>query len=1046
MKGCPDIRLLHTTSYPGRSFQEKRNRSHEQVRKRDIYSQKSLIEICSDSDWAADRETRQSVSCGAIFVNGNMIHFQSKRQRSISLSSCESETIAAVSIMSEGIFIQKLIGRLTGIEPEVRLYIDSSSSRQLISRKGLGKARHLDVNLLWIQKMKNVLVKAIKGTENPADLGTKALSKDKIKKYMKALGYRGEFIEEDEMQTRRVTKMKSISVGMIAKIVAVLMSEGFSVEATRIGEVFVESKPCCMSGLYWLILICLGMFICMSMTMTCSSAAVLVQAVGPGKGKEAEASKEKEGKEKKEEKGSMMGDEKKSEDQSRPSPEEQAEQLRAMALESKRNRIQAVIAAGGKPAEEEPAEEMDVESEKDEREEKEKEEKEKKEAPKEADDSESSSSSSSTEEEEPTNAQVDKKETVEATDAPEDKKETIEATDAPEDKKEAVEATDAPEDKEEAIDEEQVRNEAIRRFDERFINALKPHGQKASDFTHCISRTVGGMVHSLMSVFLEPSECEEETLRALQALGELNLETITNLKEGLEKSQEFKRCLEEKLLALKKEKDEYEQMYEKKVGRIKTRLSELGAEARVSEKGLNYHEGVDDFCTEVFKLLRSGQDDPDAKVFGWKVRKFDLSHEGIEKLREPTRSESILMNIIGDSDITPQEELARQMRDFEGKMKAVEKPKSIMIEVDDEGKDEEIEEEKKAVKRAIPMPKRFPFTAVETKAMPKKRPYEGTDMNLEKKMKEEPSEKSLIEEYRVPQKYLDVKVDQSVWDFLGSVSRQRLLKEHPPRETEACFACGRKGHRSYYCPEMVETARKLSSFFNQAKGGERPNQTVFCSCCWLHNLREAYKKSRDLSKVSGWHTHPRSQCTYRQQCQLKEDAEIVKMPYHEVKKHLVELGLIQEGEKRKEIEPRTVSMSTAAGSEEQEKKKRKKEKKEEDEKRRKAQEKEEMKKIGEERKKALQKAEEERLKKEKEEQDRLKKESEEPGFKEIFRSQTSEKYSLILHGYLFEKDYRCAPQKMEQQAKYEKALPYEVLRRTPNYISRLEETNAHNKR
>ena len=48
-----------------------------------------------------------------------MIHFQPMRQRSISLSSCESETIAAVSIMSEGIFIKKLIERITGIEPEV---------------------------------------------------------------------------------------------------------------------------------------------------------------------------------------------------------------------------------------------------------------------------------------------------------------------------------------------------------------------------------------------------------------------------------------------------------------------------------------------------------------------------------------------------------------------------------------------------------------------------------------------------------------------------------------------------------------------------------------------------------------------------------------------------------------------------------------------------------------------------------------------------------------------------------------------------------------
>ena len=138
-----------------------------------------MIEICSDSDWAADRETRQSVSCGAIFVNGNMIHFQSKRQRSISLSSCESETSAAVSIMSEGIFIQKLIGRLTGIEPEVRLYIDSSSSRQLISRKGLGKARHLDVNLLWIQKMKKCTREGNQRNGKPAGLGTKALSKDK---------------------------------------------------------------------------------------------------------------------------------------------------------------------------------------------------------------------------------------------------------------------------------------------------------------------------------------------------------------------------------------------------------------------------------------------------------------------------------------------------------------------------------------------------------------------------------------------------------------------------------------------------------------------------------------------------------------------------------------------------------------------------------------------------------------------------------------------------------------------------------------------------
>ena len=49
-----------------------------------------------------------------------MVHFQSKRQRSVSLSSCESETIAAMSIMSEGVFLQKLIERITGVALEAR--------------------------------------------------------------------------------------------------------------------------------------------------------------------------------------------------------------------------------------------------------------------------------------------------------------------------------------------------------------------------------------------------------------------------------------------------------------------------------------------------------------------------------------------------------------------------------------------------------------------------------------------------------------------------------------------------------------------------------------------------------------------------------------------------------------------------------------------------------------------------------------------------------------------------------------------------------------
>ena len=71
---------------------------------------------------------------------------------------------------------------------------------------------------------------------------------------MKALGYKGEFIEEEESRHGKTGQTKSISVGMIAKIVAVLMSEGFSVEAAKVG--FKRSTPW-MSGFFLLALICM---------------------------------------------------------------------------------------------------------------------------------------------------------------------------------------------------------------------------------------------------------------------------------------------------------------------------------------------------------------------------------------------------------------------------------------------------------------------------------------------------------------------------------------------------------------------------------------------------------------------------------------------------------------------------------------------------------------------------------------------------------------------------------------------------------------------
>ena len=244
LKGTPDITLVHRKSYPGKSFRHARESEETE---RNPYEQESLIEVISDSDWAADRESRQSVSCGAIMLNGNLIHFQSKRQKCVSLSSCEAETVAATSILSEAVFLRSLLTRVLGKEPKMVLYSDSSSSRQLIARKGLGKARHLDVDLLWIQRIEDLKIKPIKGKDNPADLGTKSLTRDKIRKYMVTIGYvgddldEGEAVDTSEAEVRIVQRAGRFEEGRLQRIiqavtVAVLVGLGEAYEERSEGS------------------------------------------------------------------------------------------------------------------------------------------------------------------------------------------------------------------------------------------------------------------------------------------------------------------------------------------------------------------------------------------------------------------------------------------------------------------------------------------------------------------------------------------------------------------------------------------------------------------------------------------------------------------------------------------------------------------------------------------------------------------------------------------------------------------------------------------
>ena len=105
-------------------------------------------------------------------------------QNVVALSSAEAEHIAFVKCTQECMGIQSML-RDWGQHLTSTLYADSSAALAIAKRKGAGKLRHINVSALWIQDVQDrdgAQYHKILGTENPADLMTKYLARDKIDK------------------------------------------------------------------------------------------------------------------------------------------------------------------------------------------------------------------------------------------------------------------------------------------------------------------------------------------------------------------------------------------------------------------------------------------------------------------------------------------------------------------------------------------------------------------------------------------------------------------------------------------------------------------------------------------------------------------------------------------------------------------------------------------------------------------------------------------------------------------------------------------------
>ena len=123
-------------------------------------------------------------------LGGCLIKHWSKTQSTISLSSGEAELHGIAYGAAQALGMQSLLKDL-GWTIQIRVHSDATAAIGICRRKGLGKVRHLATTDLWIQdkvrSRKLDLVKIL-GTENPADVLTKYVSRQLMQEAISKLG------------------------------------------------------------------------------------------------------------------------------------------------------------------------------------------------------------------------------------------------------------------------------------------------------------------------------------------------------------------------------------------------------------------------------------------------------------------------------------------------------------------------------------------------------------------------------------------------------------------------------------------------------------------------------------------------------------------------------------------------------------------------------------------------------------------------------------------------------------------------------------------
>lgn len=163
LKGCPDMVIKYNNN------------------NQDFYA------LC-DSDWGNNKLDRKSFLGYVLFFGGAPIIWSSRKQRTVALSSCDAELIAASECARAIMFVRNFMKEIERpfSKPTI-CFIDNETAKLIIHNDCSAKrTKHIDIKYFHIRELvenKELELHSINTEENTSDIFTKGLAKIKFRKF-----------------------------------------------------------------------------------------------------------------------------------------------------------------------------------------------------------------------------------------------------------------------------------------------------------------------------------------------------------------------------------------------------------------------------------------------------------------------------------------------------------------------------------------------------------------------------------------------------------------------------------------------------------------------------------------------------------------------------------------------------------------------------------------------------------------------------------------------------------------------------------------------